>query len=63
MLADLDKFNSAFVEKLATFALRRAMTVGDRADLATIARQSKADGYRLQSIVEGVVMSELFQKR
>src|SRR5205807_9621195 len=26
MLADLDKFNGAFLEKLATFALRRAMT-------------------------------------
>ena len=31
LLADLDKFNAALVEKLATYALRRAMTIDDRA--------------------------------
>ena len=30
LLADLDTFNPAFVEKLATYALRRAMTFDDR---------------------------------
>ena len=34
LLADLDKFNAAFVDKLATFALRRAMTFDDRDALA-----------------------------
>ena len=63
MLDDVDKFNGAFVEKLATFALRRGMTIDDRPDLAAIARQSKAADYKLDSIVEALVMSDLFQKR
>ena len=34
LLGDLDKFNAAFVDKLATFALRRTMTLDDRGELA-----------------------------
>ena len=63
LVADLDKFNSAFIEKLATFALRRTMTLDDRIDLANIARQSKAADYRLATIVQSLVLSDLFQKR
>lgn len=63
MVADLDKFNAAFVEKVATFALRRAMTVDDRAALAEIAQQSKASGYKVQTVIEALVLSDLFQKR
>lgn len=63
LVDDIDKFNAAFVEKLATFALRRGMTIDDRADLAALARQSKAADYRLESIVESLVTSDLFQRR
>ena len=63
LLADLDKFNSAFVEKLATYALRRAMTVDDRTQLAALSQQSKAADYRLAEIVQDLVLSELFQSR
>lgn len=63
MLADLDKFNAAFIEKLATFALRRTMTIDDRQALASIAQQSKAADYRLPAIIEALVCSDLFQKR
>jgi hypothetical protein len=63
LLADLDKFNAAFVEKLATFALRRTMTIDDRDALASLARQSKAADYRLPAIIEALVVSDLFQKR
>ncbi len=63
LLGDLDKFNAAFIEKLATFGLRRAMTIDDRAALAAIARQSKAADYRLPAIVDALVTSELFLKR
>ena len=63
LLADVDKFNAAFVEKLATFALRRTMTVDDRASLAEIAKQSKQADYKLASIVEALILSDLFQKR
>jgi hypothetical protein len=63
LVADLDKFNAAFVEKLATFALRRVMTVDDRSAISALAKQSKASDYRVQTIVEDVVLSDLFQRR
>lgn len=63
LAADIDRFAAALVEKLATYALRRAMTVDDRDQIAAIARDCKADGYRLRSMVEAVAMSELFQRR
>ncbi len=63
LAADTDKFAAAFVEKLATYALRRAMTIDDRRALATLAEQSKALDYRLKEIVEALVTSELFQTR
>ena len=63
LLTDMDKFNAAFVEKLATFALRRAMSVDDRTALQNLAKQSKAADYKLPAIVEALVLSDLFQKR
>ena len=63
LLADMDKFNAAFIEKLATFALRRVMTVDDRTALTALAKQGKADDYRVQSIIEALALSDLFQKR
>ncbi len=58
-----DAFARAFVEQLATYALRRVMTVDDAAALDAITAQSKADGYRLQSLVRALVTSDLFRKR
>ncbi|MSU33798.1 MAG: DUF1592 domain-containing protein [Pedosphaera sp.] len=63
LVADSDKFATAFVEKLATYALRRAMTMDDRRALATLATQAKATDYRLRDIVESMVISDLFQQR
>ena len=63
LVQDLDRFTEAFVEQLATFALRRAMTTDDAAALKAIARASKTDGYRLQPVIERFVLSDLFQKR
>lgn len=63
LLGDLEKFNGAFIEKLATFALRRTMTIDDRDELAALAEQSKQADYRLAAIVEALVVSDLFQQR
>ena len=60
---DLDRFAEAFVEQLATFALRRVMTTGDAEQIKAIAQASKKDGYRLRTVIENLVLSELFQKR
>ena len=43
--------------------LRRAMTVDDAAALKAIARECKKDDYRLKTVIEQFVVSELFQKR
>ena len=60
---DLDRFADAFVEQLATFALRRVMTIDDAAQIKAIARASQPDGYKLRTIIENLVLSDLFQKR
>jgi hypothetical protein len=63
LLSDVDKFNAAFCEKLATFAMRRAMSVDDRKGLQELAKESKAADYHLPAIIESLVLSDLFQRR
>lgn len=63
LVADTDKFAAAFTEKLATYALRRAMTIDDRRALHALAAQNKTNDYRLAGMVESLVTSELFQQR
>jgi len=58
-----DAFARAFVEQLATYALRRVMTVDDAAALDAIVAQSKADGYRLKALVRALAVSDLMRKR
>lgn len=60
---DLDRFAVAFVEQLATYALRRVMTIDDAAQIKAIAAASRKDGYKLRTVIENLVMSDLFQKR
>ena len=63
LMSDLDAFNATFVEKLATYGLRRAMTFEDHDDLAAIAEAGSQNNYELRSIIENFVMSDLFLKR
>ena len=63
LLENLDTFNATFIEKLATYGLRRSMSFDDRKDLAAIAKVSKAKDYRLRDLVEAFVCSDLFVKR
>ena len=63
LVADTDRFAAAFIEKLATYALRRALTVDDRRALAALAAQSKLADHRLRDIVEVLVLSDFFQQR
>ncbi|MCX7423676.1 MAG: DUF1592 domain-containing protein [Planctomycetia bacterium] len=60
---DVDRFAEAFVEQLATYALRRVMTIDDAAPIKAIAQASKQDDYKLRSVIENLILSELFQKR
>lgn len=60
---DIDRFAEAFVEQLATYALRRVMTIDDAPQIKAIAAASQKDDYRLRAVIEHFVMSDLFQKR
>jgi hypothetical protein len=63
LLSDLDAFTLTFIEKLATYGLRRTTSFGDRDDLKAIAAAAKSKDYRLKDIIESFVCSDLFQKR
>ena len=63
LVQDVDRFAEAFVEQLATYALRRVMTIDDAAQIKAIAAASQKDGYKLRTVIENLVLSELFQKR
>jgi hypothetical protein len=60
---DEKRLAEAFVEHLATYALRRLVTVDDRAQIKAIAAAAKKDGYKLRSVIESLVLSDLFVKR
>lgn len=63
MLEDLDAFAETFAAKLATYGLRRSMTLDDRRDLAKVVAAGKAADHQVRAIIEGFVTSELFRKR
>ncbi|HBJ35280.1 MAG TPA: hypothetical protein DDZ51_11110 [Planctomycetaceae bacterium] len=63
LLQDLDTFNIAFIDKLATYGMRRTLSFDDRNDLAAIAEASRAKDYRLRDILESFILSDLFLKR
>ena len=60
---DTDEFAKAFIEQLATFALRRVLTIDDAGEVQAIANASRADEYRLQTLVRNFVLSDLFLRR
>lgn len=63
LLEDRDQVARAFIEHLATYALRRVLTYDDEEDINAITAQAKAGGYRVKDIVQAVATSELMRKR
>ena len=60
---DLDRFADSFVEQLATYSLRRVMTIDEAAHIKAISQACKQDNYKLRTIIENLVTSDLFQTR
>lgn len=60
---ETDEFARSFVEKLANYALRRAMTVDDQPQISEIVARAKTNDYRMRDLIEGFVTSNLFLKR
>jgi hypothetical protein len=50
-------------EKLLTYALGRVLEPGDMPTVRAIVRDAKADGYRFDALIAGVVSSEPFRMR
>ena len=63
LAADEQHLAEAFLEQLATYALRRVMTVDDVEQLRATAESTSDEDYGVQSLVRGLVMSDLFRKR
>jgi mono/diheme cytochrome c family protein len=63
LASDAATFAEAVVGKLATFALRRAMTVDDRAAIKEITASVAASDYPLRSLVEALATSDLIRSR
>jgi hypothetical protein len=58
-----DIFVIAFTEKLMTYALGRAVTHADQPTVRDIVRRSRADDYRLATLILNVIESVPFQHR
>lgn len=58
-----DEFANAFAERLMTYALARGVTSTDMPAVRKITRAAGADGYRIQTIIKGVVLSDPFLLR
>jgi mono/diheme cytochrome c family protein len=57
---DVEVFAAAFTEKLAAYALRRRISFAERTSLKSVVETAKADGYRLDTLIEAFVLSPLF---
>lgn len=60
---DEDQLAEAFLEHLATYALRRVMTIDDKEALRQIVRSEGDGDLRLKTLMRAFVLSELFRKR
>ena len=60
---DLDRFAEAFVEQLATYSLRRVMTIDDAAQIKALVQASQRNDYKLRTVIENLVLSDLFRKK
>jgi hypothetical protein len=54
-------FVKAFAKHLLSFALGRKLTPWDNVDVEDVVATTAGDGYKIQSIIEGVVMSPAFR--
>jgi mono/diheme cytochrome c family protein len=58
-----DQFVRAMVHKLATYALGRPLAFSDHADIDAITAEVRGRGDGLQTMIRGIVKSDLFQSR
>lgn len=62
ILAEKDRFARAFAAHVLSFALGREIHVADSPALDQIARATIDDGYRMQTLIKEIVLSEPFRQ-
>ena len=60
---DERRLAEAFLEQVATYALRRVMTVDDTEQLNAIAASAAESDDGVKSLIRAFVLSDLFRKR
>lgn len=63
LMARKGEFTQAFTERLLTYALARGVSARDMPTVRAISRAAAADGYRIQTIIKGIVTSDPFMLR
>jgi hypothetical protein len=63
LLERQDQFAQAMVHKLMSYALGRALTIADRADVEQLSGQFRRSDDRLSALIELIVSSELFSSK
>lgn len=63
ILAEKDRFTQAFAGHLLSFALGRETSIEDSPALDRIAAETAKDGYRMQTMIREVILSEPFQRK
>ena len=58
-----DEFARAFTERLMTYALARGIGPQDMPSVRAIAGDAAADGYRVRTVIKGIITSPAFTKR
>tara|TARA_R110002096_G_scaffold26903_8_gene82867 strand:- start:1642 stop:3768 length:2127 start_codon:yes stop_codon:yes gene_type:complete len=63
ILAEKDRFTQGFAGHLLSFALARELGVADELALDEVAEATANDGYRIQTLIKGIIQSEPFQSK
>ena len=63
LLKDKDKFSRNLADRMLIYALGRGTTKDDKCAVDAIAKSVTSDGYKFDSLVSAIVMSEPFRKR
>lgn len=63
LLTRKDEFANAFTERLLTYAIARGVGAHDMPAVRAISRDAAADGYRIQTVIRGIVASDPFTLR
>ena len=58
-----EQFVTTVTEKLMTYALGRGLEYNDMPTLRRVVREAASDGYRFQTVIHGIVTSDLFLMR